>query len=106
MLKVHIILFLDSLIAINPERYAVGQIGQTLTISCMSSYGNSSLQWFQEQPTECGVQTTIRSFSPNQSIVFNVTPDYLNSVFYCTFENHPIYHNVFTGLIVLNSKYI
>ena len=46
------ILFLDSLIAVIPERYVVGQIGQTLTISCVSTHDNSTLEWFQEKLLE------------------------------------------------------
>ena len=73
-------------------------------ISCISSYDNSTLQWFQGPAIGSGVQAKIELFSSNQSIVFNVTRNYLNSIFYCTFENHPIYYNVLTELIVLNSK--
>ena len=97
-------LFLDSLIAVIPERYVVGQIGQTLTISCVSSHDNSTLEWFQEKAIGTGGKTTVGFFSSNQSITFNVTHSCLGSIFYCTFENHPIYYNVFTELIVLKSK--
>jgi len=97
-------LFLDSLITVIPERYTAGQMGQTLTISCVSSHDNSTLEWFQEQAIGSRKQTTVGFFSSNQSITFNVTKSCVNSIFYCTFENHPIYYNIFTQLIVLKSK--
>ena len=97
-------MFLDSLITVIPERYTAGQMGQTLTISCVSSHDNSTLEWFQEQAIGSVIQTTDGFFSSNQSITFNVTKSYVNSIFYCTFENHPIYYNVFTQLIVLKSE--
>ena len=98
------LLLLDSLITISPERYAVGQIGGTLTISCLSSYDNEKLQWFQGQPTGSDVQAASRFFSSDPTVIFNVTRSYLNSTFYCTLEDHPIYYNVFTELVLLDSK--
>ena len=96
---------LDSLITISPEKYAVGQIGETLTISCLSSYGNDKLQWFQGPTTGNGVQTTTEFFSSDPTVIFTVTRSYLNSTFYCTFEDHPIYYNVFTEFVLLESKF-
>ena len=82
----------------------MGQIGETLTISCSSSYDNDKLQWFQIQTTGSCVQTSIEFFSSDPTTIFNVIRNYLNSTFYCTFEDHPIYYNVFTELVLLKSK--
>lgn len=98
------LLLLDSLITLSPERYAVGQIGGTLTMSCSSSYDNDKLQWFQEQTTGSDVQAAITFFSSDPTVIFNVTRSYLNNTFYCTLEDHPIYYNVFTELVLLDSK--
>ncbi|XP_065912159.1 uncharacterized protein [Dysidea avara] len=90
------ILYNDTVIVISPERYTVGLVGDTITLSCWSSHNNNTLEWYQQGDT-----SDISYFSSQQLVSFNATMDHIRSVFYCTFVDHPIYYNVFSELILL-----